>query len=386
MRRLLLAGLLLAACTTPEIEAPADDDPPAAQATPTPPPTTKATMNEVFDAVAVLLPLSFDDDAWMDPANSDRIVAELGSLSRSIGLLEGHAEGRDVGFGWLAQSLAGDVAVAERAYLKGARRQARHHVQRAVDNCVACHARLPGDAAGEFGMRLFNKLDADKLGPVELTALLQATRQFDAAASNYEEYLGLPASRSEHVVRLASLQDYVSLVVRVQGQPERGKPTLDAILAQEDLPRFLRKDVERWRQDLDAAAPEGDALKAARTLIEDASTRREFPTDRRNLVLFLQAARRLDIATNTEEGARLAEAYYLLGLAEANLDRAPRLGKAEVFLEAAIRQAPRSQFAADALDRLEWYLALEYSGSGGAQLPPELEARLDELRKLARQE
>jgi len=384
MRPWFFALLLLAGCWSSDLDAPTEGGGAPAPPTSTPAPTAQATMNEVFNSVVVLLPLSFDAEGWFDSANSDSIVAELGSLSRSVKMLEGHAADRDVGFGWLAASLGDDVALAERAYLRGARSQARHYLQRAIDNCVACHTRLPGDAGGEFGMRLFSALDANPLSPVELASLLQATRQYEAAMANYEEWLATPASRSEHVVRLSALEDYLSLCVRVASTPERARPLLEGLLAQDDLPRFLAKDVAAWLKDLTVGPPPGDAVPVARSLIESASTQRDFPAGRADLIRFLRAASLLDQATQTLTGAPLAEAYYLLGVAETNLSRSSRLGNAEVFLEAAIREAPRSAFAADSLDRLEWLLALEYSGSGGAQLPPELEERLTGLRRLVR--
>ena len=58
-------------------------------------PEPRATMHRIFDALSQLLPASFDERAWTDPAQRDRIRAQLQVLSASAARLEEHAGGRD---------------------------------------------------------------------------------------------------------------------------------------------------------------------------------------------------------------------------------------------------------------------------------------------------
>ncbi len=345
------------------------------------PDQTRVTMNRVFDAVAELLPLAVDDKAFDDPAQRAAIAASLESLASRSDLMRAHGAERDQGFQHLARSLAADSAAARDASAQGRTAKARYRVRKLTENCVACHARTPGDAGGEFGLRLFHKMDVGKLGLEELAQLQQATRQYDAALENYEQLLS-KQDRS----RVWSVAEYLALSVRVRGDLERPKPILAQLLTAENLPGWARREVEAWSKDLTTlagrtAAP--DALDDARALIDAAVARQDFPADRQALPHLLVAARQLDafLAANPR-GERGAEACYLLGRVEARLGTSPRLGQVESLLEAAIRLAPASGVARKALDRLEWHMAVEYSGSGGTTLPEDVRNTLDELRTL----
>jgi hypothetical protein len=87
-------------------------------------------------------------------------------------------------------------------------------------------------------------------------------------------------------------------------------------------------------------------------------------------------------ATGETQGEELAEAYYLLGLAESHLARDTWASETPSYLEAAIRLAPQGRYAARAYALLEEEIVLGYTGSGGTRIPDDVEARLRELRDL----
>lgn len=343
---------------------------------------TRATMNGVFDQIAVLMPLSVDGAAFNDPANRDVIARALDLLTSRSRLLRIHGAERDEGFVYLARALGRDATLARDAFAAGQLDRARYRVRKLTENCVACHARTPGDAGGEFGLRLFHKMDVERLDLEELAQLQQATRQVEAALLNYEDLLAQPGA-----ARVWSVADYLSLCLRVRGDLNRPQSVLTALAADEAVPDYLRRDVAVWLADLKelSARPAArDVLDEADALVLHARSRQDFPADRQGLAWFLVAARHLDAYLGEHpRGGRAAEAYYLLGMVEARLGTSPDLGQAEYLLEAAIRQAPGSEVAHKALTRLEWHLAIEYSGSAGQTLPPEVRASLDELRRLA---
>lgn len=345
------------------------------------PDRTRETMNLVFDQIAVLLPLAVERDAFSDEGNRATIANALEALASRSDLMRAHGAERDAGFQHLARSLGRDTAAARDAFAAGRSEKARYRVRKLTENCVACHARTPSDASGSFGLRLFHKMDVDALPLAELAQLQQATRQYDAALGNYE--LLLTGSQQS---RVWSVAEYLALSVRVAGDLERPRPTLDALLQAGDLPTWSRREITSWRKDLGVVAARvlgADDLSDARALLEAARAREEFPADRRALVHLLVAARRLDsYLAKSPRGEDAAEALYLLGRVEAQLGTSPRLGQVQSLLEAAIRMAPASDVARKALDRLEWHLAVEYSGSSGSVLPEDVQILLKELRAL----
>jgi hypothetical protein len=77
-----------------------------------------------------------------------------------------------------------------------------------------------------------------------------------------------------------------------------------------------------------------------------------------------------------------AEAYYWLGVTELRISRSLWLSPADAYLEASIRSAPESGWAADAYDLLELHTLFEYQGSAGLNVPQDVRLRLEALRAL----
>ena len=88
------------------------------------------------------------------------------------------------------------------------------------------------------------------------------------------------------------------------------------------------------------------------------------------------------LTTQPAHTSALAEAYYLLGIAETYISRTSWLSEAPFFLETAIRLAPTSPTATKAYDVLNMYILMEYTGSQGLHLPSDVQEYLEELRRL----
>lgn len=74
----------------------------------------------------------------------------------------------------------------------------------------------------------------------------------------------------------------------------------------------------------------------------------------------------------------------MLGITESLIGRSTWLSQTDYYYEASIRSAPKSKIAAKAMDALEQQVLMEYSGSGGTNIPDDIQANLDELRGLIR--
>ena len=90
------------------------------------------------------------------------------------------------------------------------------------------------------------------------------------------------------------------------------------------------------------------------------------------------------ITTQDVGTAELGEACYLLGVIESRIGRSFWLSQTEFYLEQAILLAPERAFANDAYELLEEFLVSGYTGSSGDDVPPDVRARLDELKQRIR--
>lgn len=359
----------------------------APEAPPAPGPTTSA-MAEIVAALRVALPLSLSADRFEDPANRPALDASLGALRAGAQQLESHGQSQDASFAYLSRSLARDAEDIKRRFDAGHFDQSRFLLGALVEDCVGCHSRLPSAEDSGLGADLYAQVDTAALRAVERARLEVATRQFEAALERYEALLAAPDASPAELDLEGVIGDYLTVAIRVKQDLPRARATLAAFAARPDLPSYLATLAASWVAACDAlagalAAP--DPLREAVRVAEQGAALERFPRDRAALVHELVASSLLlrYVAAHPEPSLEGAQAYFLLGVAELASGRSIWLSAAEDYLETAIRMAPGSDWAKRAYVVLEEETLVDYSGSGGAHVPPEVRQELRELQRIA---
>jgi hypothetical protein len=350
---------------------------------------TRATMREIVESLAFVLPLSLGDAPFADPAQHRAILDALDALSRKGSSLERHVQNRDQGFAFLSRALARDMREIRDRYAAGQVAEARFLLLEVSDHCAACHSRLPDDREHPIGRRLVDDPRVAALAPDERVELEVATRQFDRALASYEALFADPDFPPAELDLHGHIDGYLEVVVRVQNDPARARRTFTALATRKDLPAALRENVGAWIASLRAFeghAATGSPLSEARELIAQAQEPSRYPDDRNALVSYLYASGVLNrfMQTPGVSSSDLGEACYLLGVIESRIGRSFWLSQPEFYLEQAILLAPERAFANDAYELLEEFLVSGYTGAAGNEVPPEVRARLDDLKQRIR--
>jgi hypothetical protein len=346
---------------------------------------TRAMMKEIFESMKVLLPLSTNDERFAAPQNRAAVLAALEGLARHSDQIARHAREDDAARRYLGSSLATDAREALERYREGRYESSAFLVQQATENCIACHTRLPSPGDSPLSERFVDRTALNALPLEERTRLLIATRQFDEALTVLEGLFANPGVNPSEM--LAPLTDYLIVSVRVKGDLQRPVPVLERFAKRPDLWRSLRLDVEEWVRALKELRPVAEAppeLETARRLVEEAQRLVPYPADRRGLVHNVVASSVLHRFLETKPASKRdeAEAYYLLGVAQAQIGDLYWVPQAEFFLETSIRLAPREPFAEPAYALLEEQTLLAYTGSSGVNVPASISKHLAELRAL----
>ncbi len=346
-------------------------------------PVTQSTMREIFQALTVAYRLSFDDD----PEQREAMTQALRALSNSAHRLLAHGGELNQSFDFLRASLARDAREALYHYESGNHRSARFVLQELTENCFACHSKLPSERTFGLGKEFLASVRIADLEPVDRARLEVATRQFDAALSTYEQALQSRAESPTYIDLNGTVSNYLRIALCVRNDPARAEKALLAFQKRPDTPRYLRDHVERWRETLNVLKPVLNSkreLEAARRAVAQAQSRAVFPSERYGLVQYVAAQCLLNrfVDSNPKDADVLAEAFYLLGVADAHITHGIWVSETEYFLEASIRFAPGSRFAEPAYAFLEEYILTGYTGSAGVNLPPDMSKLLDELRAL----
>jgi tetratricopeptide (TPR) repeat protein len=369
-----IAGLAVtAAAQPPAAPQPADRE------------ATVATMQQIFESIRVLLPLSVNPATFGAPEHRAEVESALRALQQNAGALATHARSDDAARRYLGASLASDASEALERYRAGRFEGAAFQIQQTTETCVACHTRLRSRGDSPEAKHFVSRTALAKLPLPERARLEVATRQFDEATKSYEK---LFADRDVHAGELLDpLTDYLIVQVRVQGDFERARATLERFAKRPDLWRNLRSDVEAWIRALRELEPFGalpPEIASARELIERARGLSLYPADRRPLIHYLVASSILQrvLEAGPADDREAGEAYYLLGLCETHIGTSYWITQADLYLETAIRLAPKEPFAAEAFAVLEEETMVAYTGNSGDPLPDSVSKHLDELRKL----
>lgn len=346
-------------------------------------PTTRDAMREIFADLRVLLPAAVSQE-FSDPNQAEKIAKALGGLQVHAELLDRHSTGLDPGARLFGQALARDARRARELYERGRFENAEFFVQALVDDCVACHTRVPAKDS-PWAEGFLSKRELRELEPLERARVQVATRRFEDAMETYEAVLLSPNERPD--LLLGPLASYLSVAVRVQRDPERARRLLEAQLERKDLPKIPREDIKHWSDRLASVSQadlKAENLAQARAAAKRADAAGGYPGDPRALVESLVASAQLYPLLEQPQAspADAAEIYYRLGRAELGITRGAWLPRADLFLETAIRLAPNTPVARDAFELLEEEALAGFTGSGGLRLPSEEETRLAELRHL----
>jgi hypothetical protein len=348
--------------------------------------STQVTMREIFQPLTRIFPLSMDENQFQDPANRALILDAFRALSRGAEKLETHGRELNQSFDFLRRSLVRDTQDVMQLYEQQEYKGAWFTLRRLTENCFACHSRLPSQRQFDLGALFIEEIDRGNLLLKDRVRLEVAARQFDAALKTYEMIFDSKSLSAGEIDRLSAFEDYLKISIRVYNDFARAMNALKKFQQRSDIPVYLGNYLVSWEEalkELQFHKANGNELAHARELIQNAQLRRHFPADRQGLIYFIVASSLLHryVATNPTDKTSLAEAYYLLGTAESYI-RTSWIPETEFFLENAIRLDPKSPLAKEVYSLLEEYIILEFSGSSGTNLPLEIQANLDELRKL----
>lgn len=383
----VLAGLCVLLATASQADVPASPRP---------------TMQAVFAEMKQLIPLSLDAERWSAFESRAKILASLRRLEEASVALEAHGRTREAGFDELALGLARDLRETHARFRVGELEEARFFLTGSLQNCVACHVRLPSDRSFPLAEQLIDRAEIESLDARERAWLLVTVRRFEDALEVWEELLGDAQRSAASLDASGVLVDYLNVAIRVQRDPARVARTLARFAGREDLPIYLRRRVEEWRSALAELESKSLAEETAPSralgvaLARKAGEVASGPYGRDGLIQDLAAAsqlvrwleqdraRMLEVTRNRtdSERAQTAEAYYWLGVVEARSLDGFWVNLSERHLEAAIRADPKGPLAEKAYALLEETQVLGYGGASGSQLPTDVWNTLKALREL----
>lgn len=360
---------------------------PAFPADTTPAAGVQSTMQALFRALSSVVPWSLQEQQFQAPEHRQAILEALTVLAQNAAQLQSHTQDAPPSFDFLRRALSRSAQDAAQQYAQGQYRPARYLFQQLTEHCFACHSRLPSARTFDLGQRFLAETKMESLPIKARVTLAVATRQFDTAVRLCETWFQSPDVSAAEVGLTGMFEDYLKIILRVRHDFSHAAATLETFRQRPDVPPYLRDDLASWvatLQELQTTKADAPPVAQAKALIDAGQRRNRFPADHRGLVHFMVASSLLHryVDSRPTDQTAVAEAYYLLGVAESYVSRASWVSETGFFLEMAIRLAPQTPIAAQAYDVLNAYILNEYTGSSGLHLPQEMQEYLDTLRRL----
>lgn len=344
-------------------------------------------MQNMAQDIKLLVPYVYDQKAYSDPQNEvtiQRALQDLASQSHKVPEEMGKKLlGDDPIISYSLDSLQADLNRALYSFSKGQKDYSRSVLKSSMGHCFRCHALTTIGAEARW--------DVSDFGGLELTAeekldLLVAARKYQEAFDFAEEVITRPGIiKKNSMVFENLLRKHLSLSLRLKENPQDTLADLNRVLKNKDLPEYLVKQVNAWRDSLKAgnAPPEGAFIAAAQKRIAKGKELQEFAYDHAGDVEYIWATDILHEGLRSGKAKESeAQAYFLLGLSYEVLSDANAYGLHETYFEACIRKNPRTKLAKRCFERLEASVVQGFSGSAGLSLPVEERRRLDQLKSL----
>lgn len=342
----------------------------------------KAGMHALLTPLRELQPFIADQTRFSDPANSTKVGNLLQQLRSNFHSLESLPSQyhKAPGFSENVKLMSDLLDDASRRFSEGKASYAWWRTRGIPSSCFACHATYK--VASVYS----NKAAIDpSLNTLDRARFLLATRQFPQAQEALLQVLKEPEFRYSYDEVLRSL---LVVVTRINQSPNEGIALFKEILATAKLPEEDSHEVRGWIESMEKwrtskSSPEGDPLKSGEKLILAGAARGlEYYQDDVSLLRgTAQIHEVLESAKVTSEQRR--HALYLLGFAYSALPAYFAESWAPMYLEQCITEFPGTPDAKRAYRVYRNMITDEFTGSGGTNVPDEVELHLEELRKKA---
>ena len=351
--------------------------------------TTRAAMRGLFVVLSNVYIYSLDADAFADPKNHQEIQSMLDALAQNTDQLEAHGGGLDPSFDFMRRSLARDAHDAKESFKSANYVGSRFVLGEITENCVTCHTKLPAGKPFEAGQEFLDAVDAKELPPAPRAKLQVASRQFSEAMKTYEAILRTPGVSAEDLAMFNVFENYFRVSIGALNDTKRPVPPLQEFARRADMPEATRANARAWigsLETLNLGVATGDELAAARRMVAGAREKTTSRSDPSRMVDFIGAITLVHryLRTGPKEDVSVAEAYYLLGVAESYVSHSFWISETDYLLEKSIRQAPKSEVAKEALAFLDAFRRSAYDVTP-ARAVPQGQTSIEDLRKLTEQ-
>ena len=360
----------------------------------------KARMQAMLGNVLVLFPFAFDRSKFNDPKNASTIQTALKSLVAHSSELRNHTSRMkpedglkiDPSFPIIADAFATDLMLAQSTSLMGENFQANSqaYLRSALTKCMMCHTQSANGP--ELKLDQF-KNQFSSLSTTDRFMALTATRQFDAALKEFDQYVADSKVKKPDAVAFdEGVRAAVAIVVRVKRDPKRALSLIDAIIDSGAGTSMLQNDLIGWKKAVTAwqleklvplQSPQ-TLFDEAKRLIESGKKQDSLERSESPAIALLRASAYLhDLLSNYPSSPLRAQSYLLLASVYDSLPGFAIWDLSDEYLESCIQENPHTEIGEKCFGRYDDNTTIGYTGSAGTHIPEAVRQHMARMRVLA---
>lgn len=365
----------------------------------------KATSDSAFTSnmqglknnISHLLPIVINQKQFNSPENQKTISEEIKNLLQ-ISKQVVHTktiQQTDPSLRFISTAFTDDLKRAQEGFESGQKEFARYTLMNVTAYCIECHTRTSSGPA--FSSPQLERALSD-LRKIEKAEYFLATRQFDQALAEFEASIQENLKEKGNLFELDRAVRYaLAITIRFQKNADKSKKIVQLIKGSDRAPYFLKQSAMAWDQaiqkwqkekpakvNLKTVAGVTDAIKAVQKMVDEARQSQFGIADRGGDVYYLRALSDLHLILTAElNKEQLGQALFLTATSYEAIRDLSLWSLHESYYESCIRQVPHTKWATKCYQNLEESVYFGFSGSGGVQIPLDIQMKLTELHQLA---
>lgn len=351
-----------------------------------------ASMQNMKISLERLLPYLVDREAFEAPQNESRLkhdISQLDKISKAVSHADFKAQ-TDPSYGFLSEGFHDELGRSLDAFETGKKDYARYSLLNVTAYCIECHTRTASGPA-------FNSPDLSstlkRLKPLERGEYLLSVRQFDGALEEFKNILKTePDEKFNFYDYDRALRYAMAITVKFQNDPVKTEQVIQQISASAKIPYFLKQAASAWNASIDAWKREKaskktsvkDRLDMIDLLVKRGRVAQQGVSDRSGDVEFLRALSEAHLLLMTKlTPDQMGRVLFRTGQAYESVRDLALWNLHENYYEACVRRVPHSKWSRQCYKSLQESVFIGYTGTSGTRIPPDVQARLSKLEKLA---
>jgi len=346
-------------------------------------------MNKAFNTLSDLMPYLTNDSKFKEKKNEAIIKKHLEDFESEF-KLAGHDQllKNDL-FAPSYQLMIEGIKNSKEAFQQNKKEYSLWMIRNSLGSCLECHTRLPQEHTSSFQngeLQIDTSKFADRydLGVAYLIVrrFVDAKEQFVRVIQDKlikkDDYGYIKPFQQVLLIEMKVMKDPAAMESFIQSFESKKIPESDMreLLAWKDRLEILKKE-KFLKSGIKNEAELSEFIKRRLAPIEDELFEDKYKPD-----LLLASGILSVYFFQNPESKSAAKLNYWIGIIESELRKDEFLSSADLFLKQCIKKYPLNPIAKKCFSALKGNNEFMYSGSGGTDIPEDIQKEMNELKKL----